>query len=1366
MRRATRLRSLVGPLAALSLALLAQICLAPARAATDGADMAALAEPYQKEVAPLLTRYCHACHAGDVVEADLDLSAFATLAEVRRQPRVWQKVGEMLDTDQMPPADAEQPTAAEQTQLAGWVRAYLTAEARATAGDPGQVVLRRLSNAEYTYTLRDLTGVATLDPAREFPIDGAAGEGFTNTGSGLVMSPALLSKYLEAAKRVAAHAVLLPQGLRFSTSTTRPDWTGEALGAIKGFYARFVDAEGRVPLAAYLAALHAERAALAAGERTAEQVAAAHQLNGPYLRVLWQALEGDEPSLALSHVRERWRTADQQGIDALAAEIGRWQQALWRFQPVGHMQHWQEPVDPVVARQELRYAIPAQPEGKEVRLYLVASDAGDGAEHDVVLWEQPRLVAPGREPLLLRDADRVIRQIAARREQVFGQAAKCLAIAGKLDHAPDAGALEALAREHNVSPAALAAWLGYLGLADGGETRIAGHFTTQISGLAGYDFIQGWGSADTPNLLANSSDQMVRVPGNMPPHSVAVHPTPTVQTAVGWRAPQAATLRVAGQVTHAHPECGNGVTWSLELRRGGTRQQLAGGTAQGAGTSQVGPIENVSVRRGDVIALLIGPRDGNHACDLTTIDLTLAGAGEQETWNLAADVSGSVLAGNPHADQHGNAGVWHFCTEAVDGAAGSMFPAGSILARWQSAATPAEKQSLAEQTQRLLLEGPPADAAASDAQLYRQLTSLGGPLLASTHDADRSARAAEPFEWGLDPALFGRRPDGTAIDAADVCVAAPKVLEIRLPAELAAGCEFLVTGRLEGEVGVEGSVRLELLTAPPTGEAALGPVVTAEGSAARQRVLADFAAFRRVFPAAMCYSRIVPVDEAVTLALYHREDEHLARLMLDDAERAELERLWEELHFVSHDALALVDAFEQLMEYATQDADPSKFEPFRQPIQQRAAAFRRALVDAEPRHLAAVEDFAALAYRRPLADTERKELAGLYQALRQEELSHDEALRLTLARVLTAPEFLYRVETPGPARAATPVNDWELATRLSYFLWSTAPDAELRGLAARGLLTNDQALAAQTRRMIGDARVRRLAIEFACQWLNVRDFDTLDEKSERHFPEFVGLRGAMYEETIQFFTHLFQHDRSVLEILDCDYALLNQQLAAHYEIPGVTGDEWRRVDGVRQHGRGGVLAQATVLAKQSGASRTSPILRGNWVSEALLGERLPRPPKDVPLLPQDAASEQLTMRQLVERHSSDARCRVCHDRIDAFGFSLEAYDSIGRRRATDAGLPIDATATTLDGARLEGIDGLRAYLTGQRRDAFVRQFCKKLLGYALGRAAQLSDEPLLAAMQSRLAQEDYRVLAAIEMIVQSPQFRNIRGREFAAEDSP
>ena len=152
-------------------------------------------------------------------------------------------------------------------------------------------------------------------------------------------------------------------------------------------------------------------------------------------------------------------------------------------------------------------------------------------------------------------------------------------------------------------------------------------------------------------------------------------------------------------------------------------------------------------------------------------------------------------------------------------------------------------------------------------------------------------------------------------------------------------------------------------------------------------------------------------------------------------------------------------------------------------------------------------------------------------------------------------------------------------------------------------------LVAQTRRMLRDAKTRRLATEFACQWLHIHDFEQLDEKSERHFPTFAGLRGAMYEESIRFFTDLFQRDGSVLDILDADYTFLNEELAKHYGIPGVTGAEWRRVDGVKKYSRGGVLAQATTLAKQSGASRTSPILRGNWVSEVLLGERLPRPPQ-------------------------------------------------------------------------------------------------------------------------------------------------------------
>ena len=258
----------------------------------------------------------------------------------------------------------------------------------------------------------------------------------------------------------------------------------------------------------------------------------------------------------------------------------------------------------------------------------------------------------------------------------------------------------------------------------------------------------------------------------------------------------------------------------------------------------------------------------------------------------------------------------------------------------------------------------------------------------------------------------------------------------------------------------------------------------------------------------------------------------------------------------------------------------------------------------------------------------------------------------------------------------------------------------------------------------------------------------------------------MAEESIQFFTDLFQHNGSVLNILDADYTFLNEPLAKHYGIPGVTGAEWRKVDGVKKFSRGGVLAQATTLAKQSGASRTSPILRGNWISEVLLGERLPKPPKGVPPLPDDeAATQGLTVRQLVEKHVSDPKCTVCHRRIDPYGFSLEAFDAIGRHRDKDLGdRPVATHVKTMDGTEFDGLDGLRNYLLTKRREAFLRQYCRKLLGYALGRAVQLSDDPLLTEMQSNLAANDYKMGVAVETIVRSKQFREIRGMETAFDD--
>ena len=233
----------------------------------------------------------------------------------------------------------------------------------------------------------------------------------------------------------------------------------------------------------------------------------------------------------------------------------------------------------------------------------------------------------------------------------------------------------------------------------------------------------------------------------------------------------------------------------------------------------------------------------------------------------------------------------------------------------------------------------------------------------------------------------------------------------------------------------------------------------------------------------------------------------------------------------------------------------------------------------------------------------------------------------------------------------------------------------------------------------------------------------------------------------------------MLELIESDHAFLNESLAKHYGIPGVKGPEWRRVDGVKAHGRGGVLALGAILTTQSGASRTSPVLRGNWLLESLLGEKLPKPPKNVPQLPDDeAATDGLTVRQLVEKHRSVASCASCHNRIDPFGFALEAYDPIGRLRQKDlGGRPVDTRAELKDGTRFQGFDGLKDYILTRRKDEFLRNFCRKFLGYALGRSIQLSDEPLIDEMLTRLRASDYRVSAALETILRSQQFRYHRG---------
>jgi len=1383
-----------GTRARVFLSLLTWIAAPAITSAADPTPFAAIARDYETGVRPLLTRFCTGCHSTDDQEGDLDLERFTSLEHVRRSPRVFLKVVEMLDNGEMPPKKKPQPSAAQRKQIRDWARAYLDAEARAGAGDPGSVVLRRLSNVEYNNTVRDLTGI-DLQPAREFPVDGAAGEGFTNVGEALAMSPALLDKYVASAKGIAAHAVLLPDGLRFSARATRRDWTDEIVTKIRDLYRRHTAAEGsnrinlqglvydtnaggRIPLEPYLAATLRYRDLRPPAGTPLAAFAVENGLSPKYLQTLWDVFEGQDPSPLIDTLRTRWRGATPGDVPALAAEIRAWQAALTKFNSVAHFKPWMVPVSPLAESQDLRLKLDAAPDAGEVVVRLVTREAGDGRAGDLVEWRQPRLEMPGRAPIALRDLRDGLRGLAAKRK-TLGDAAWYLAAVEDARSLPAPIDVEAIAEEYELDPDMLAAWIGYLGIEGRGALKIDGLFTGRREKGGGFDFVNGWGVAGTPEVYANSSDKEAHIPGLVKPHGVVVHPSPTQNVAVGWLSPISGHAKVEARVVHAHPACGNGVSWSLELRRGGERRRLAAEDLNVGQTAKIPTLEKLAIQKGDVLSVVVGPRAGNHFCDLTEVDLTVTEVdGEHRAWVLSRDVSPDILAGNPHADTFGNKDVWNFYQEKITPEGGSKYaviPGGSLLDRWRDEPERAERDRIAADLQRLLSGEPPAAGDQPDAVLHRQLSSPGGPLLGKLDFgrlAAESAAEGEPGPGdapGLPRGAFGKHPLGHEVDATSLVTASPSVLEIRLPASLAAGREFVVSAAPDRTDGAEGSVQVQAVVGPappdPAGLLPGVPVLTRNGSAARARFEASLDEFRRVFPAALCYSQVVPVDEVVTLVLFHRDDEALERLMLDEAETRTLDRLWDELRYVSQDALRIKEDFGQFMEYVSQDGDVRLFEPLRKPITERAEALRRRMAETEPNHLAFLADFARRAYRRPLTDPERAGLRDLYASLRQQDLDHEAAFRLTLARVLLAPTFLYHAERAAEGTASRPVSDWELASRLSYFLWSTMPDVELFRQAAAGTLHEPAVLEAQTRRMLKDDRVRALATEFACQWLDIRGFDTHDEKSEQVFPDFASLRGAMYEESVRFFVDLFGRDGSVLDVLDADHTFLNDALARHYGIPGVSGPQWRRVDGVKAHGRGGILGMAALLSKQSGASRTSPILRGTWLTEALLGEKLPKPPKNVPQLPEsELDTGGLTMRQITAKHTAVESCAKCHDRIDPFGYALEAYDAIGRRRVNDlGGRPVDTQAQLKDGTKFADLPGLRDYVLTKRRDEFLGHFCRKLLGYSLGRSVQLSDEPLLAEITRRMSRNGYRVQDAVLTVVRSPQFLLRRGLESPLE---
>lgn len=1360
----------------------------------QGSVRQALADPkteYATVVQPLLTKYCLSCHSTKVKKGSLDLERFASLEQVRRDLKPWQQVIEMLEAGEMPPKKKPQPTAEERKKLVTWVHGFLDAEARARAGDPGHVPLRRLSNAEYDCTIRDLTGVE-LRPTREFPADGAAGEGFTNAAEALSdISPTLLNKYLSAAKEIADHAVLLPDGFRFSTAKTRRDWTDESTARLRRFYSAHVTGDGRLPMQPYLAAAVRHRDALLAGTTLPEKVATKEKLNPKYFGVLWQTLTEKTASYPLDTIRSRWRTATEKDVPSLAGEIAAWQAALWKtvrigsyMRPVGNgyaeSPSRQLATDPPAADSvPLRPAVKPNPGQTEIVLYLSARELTPAGGGEVV-WHRPRFEAAGKPTLLLRDYAAFGPAFEVDYPSVLAGCSNYLTAA--VEAANDRGlTLGDLATKHGLDAPFLKRWVEVLAVEPLNKTAevrtIPAAPLELLEEKTAKDdkrpAINGWRKkgTDLPVLVTNASDTVEHIPGRIPAHGVGVHPMPKEFVAVAWKSPLAGQVQVVVRVAHAHPACGNGVSWWLEQRRDGRATPLDDGAVD-LGKEARPAAKSLKVEKGDLLVLAVDARDGNHVCDMTEIAFTITETDKpRRRWDVAADVADTVLAGNPHADKYGNADVWSFVRGASKDATAMPIPPDSVLGRWRKAAAAPTRQGeaarLARQVEALLSGPRPTKDGDPNRVLYDRLVAMDSPLFREVN----VARLAKPYmkgkTFGLAKQRFGTQPNGKSVDDASLVAGAGSVTEVRLPAALLVGRTFVVEGRLDETPGNR-VVQFEVLSVPPAPNArwdGISPVIASPNNEGYKQLLQGYADFRRVFPLFLCFPPVVPTDEVVSLKMFHREDEPLARLFLDAQQQRLLDHLWAEHRFISRQPVAENNYLPQFIGFVTQDqpkAMVAYFESQRPAFRKRADDFLKEAEAAIPKQLDALLDFAGRAYRRPLEEKEKTDLLALYRTIRAKGAGHEEAWRGVLTRLLVSPAFLFRIEHAPPGTEPGRVSDWELATRLSYFLWSSIPDDELRQLAAEGRLHEPDVLAAQVRRMLKDEKLRALAIQFGTQWIHVRGFDDFKEKNEKLFPTFgANLRSAIYEESIRFFQDLFQNDRPATRILDADYTFLNETLAKHYGIPGVTGSHWRRVEGVRKYGRGGVLGLASVQAKQAGASRSSPVLRGNWVVETLLGEKLPRPPANVPRLPEEEGNDGLTMRQQVERHTRAAECATCHVRIDPFGFALENYDSIGRLRVKNAAGPVvDTTARLRDGTEFEGIDGLRAYLLTKKKDVVIRLFCRRLLGYALGRSVTLSDQTLIDEMIAELDRNEGRISTAVQAIVRSPQFRMIRGSAY------
>jgi hypothetical protein len=396
---------------------------------------------------------------------------------------------------------------------------------------------------------------------------------------------------------------------------------------------------------------------------------------------------------------------------------------------------------------------------------------------------------------------------------------------------------------------------------------------------------------------------------------------------------------------------------------------------------------------------------------------------------------------------------------------------------------------------------------------------------------------------------------------------------------------------------------------------------------------------------------------------------------------------------------------------------------------------------------------ATRAYRRPVADEDVQTLLEFYKQGRAG-AGFDQGIQRGLERILASPSFLFRIERePAGLAAGAPyrLSDLELASRMAFFMWSSIPDDELLSLASKGRLKDPVVLEQQVKRMLADMRSEALVDNFATQWLKLGKIVAV-KPDEFEYPEFdENLRGAILEETRQFIGSQLREDRSVVDLLSADYTFVNDRLARHYGIPDVYGNQFRKVtftDGVR----GGLLGQSSILTATSYPNRTSPVVRGRWLLENMLGAPPPPPPPDVPALKESGVEGQpKSVRERMEMHRKNPTCAACHVRMDPLGFSLENFDALGKWRTMSDGATIDTSASLPDGTQFQGVVGLRKLLLDHRSD-FVRTLTEKMLAYAIGRSVEYYDLPVVRQVTRSAAPGDFKWSAVILGIVKSAPF--------------